>query len=180
MNRTWLHIVGAGVFAAGAQIAAQSPESTTSREVISATGCVQLAALEGAAGTGEGIGPGFVLKGVRVAPSVGLIEAPRAISPGTPSSNEGSEASNTADPGTGAPPVEARASGADIASPRDTGLLLVADRGVDLAAHTGHRVMVTGRLSSFAAAGGVASTSSGRTLTVTKVTQIAPACTTGS
>jgi hypothetical protein len=78
--------------------------------------------------------------------------------------------------------VEARASGNDMAStrPRDDGLLLVADRGVDLAEHVGHRVLVTGRLSSFASPDGVASTASGRTLTVTKVTLIAPACTPGS
>ena len=65
-------------------------------------------------------------------------------------------------------------------TPRQDGLLLVADRGVDLAQHRGQRVLVTGRLSSFAAPGGVASMSSGRTLTVTKVSVIAPACTTGS
>jgi hypothetical protein len=56
----------------------------------------------------------------------------------------------------------------------------VADRGIDLAEHAGQRVMVTGRLSSFAAPGGVASPSSGQTLTVTTVSVIAPACTTGS
>ena len=69
-----------------------------------------------------------------------------------------------------------------MASPRgrDAGLLLAADRAIDLAEHVGQRVIVTGRLSSFAATGGVASTASGQTLTVTKVTLIAPACTAGS
>ena len=105
-----------------------------------------------------------------------------ATSPGTPASSEASEATNTAEPGSGAPPAEARASGNDMASPRprDTALLLTADRGVDLAEHVGKRVMVTGRLSSFASPDGVASTASGRSLTVTKVTLIAPACTAGS
>jgi hypothetical protein len=184
MNRTrqW-RAIGVGVVIAGVTaVSAQSPESTMSREVVSATGCVVKAGANGdlAAAAGAAAGAGFVLKGVRIASPAGLVEAPRTPSSGTPSSNEGSEATNTADPGTGAPPAEARASGADIAGRGDTGLLLVPDRGVALADHVGHRVMVTGRLSSFAAPGGVASSASGRTLTVTKVTLIAPACTTGS
>ncbi len=74
-----------------------------------------------------------------------------------------------------------RAGAPGAAAPeRDNGLLLVADRGINLSEHLGHRILVTGRLASFAAAGGVASTASGRTLTVTTVSMIAPACTTGS
>jgi hypothetical protein len=162
---------------------AQLPESTTSREIVSATGCVQPATPAEKAGGGDGLGGGFMLRGVKVGPSLGLAERPAlpATSPGTPASTEGSQATNTAEPGSGAPPSEARASGADIAgTQRDSGLRLVGDRGVDLAAHVGHRVLVTGRLSSFAAPGGVASTSSGRTLTVTKVSLISTGCTVGS
>lgn len=179
----WRHGLGVGVLlaAGGAGLLAQSPDSTMSREVVSATGCVARSAADGlGAAASEGIGAGFVLKGVRLAPSLGLVEASRTQAPGTPSSHEGTQAANTAEPGSGAPPADARASGADIAAPRDGGLLLVADRGVDLDGHVGHRVLVTGRLSSFAAPGGVASVSSGRTLTVTKVSLLAPACTTGS
>jgi hypothetical protein len=162
--------IGLAVVLGSSQLSAQSPSSTMSREVISATGCVQLA-------SGDDLGTGFLLKGVRVAPAVGLVEAPRAAPSGTPS--EGHPAASTVEPGSGAPPAATRESGVESAR-RDNGLLLAADRGVDLAAHVGHRVLVTGRLSSFAAPGGVASTSSGRTLTVTTVSLIAPACTTGS
>ena len=155
-----------------------------SRDVVNATGCVQRATAAEASEGGQRIHGAFVLRGVRVGPRSGPAERPAlpATSPGTPASNEGSEATNTAEPGSGAPPAEARASGNEMASPRprDAGILLDADRGVDLAAHVGHRVIVTGRLSSFAAPGGVASTVSGQTLTVTKVATIAPACTTGS
>jgi hypothetical protein len=102
-------------------------------------------------------------------------------SPGTPSSSESSQATNTAEPGSGASATEARASGIDITQARrDSGLRLVADRGVDLAQHVGHRVLVTGRLSSFAAPNGVPSTASGRSLTVTKVSLISAGCTVGS
>src|SRR5690242_17773545 len=93
MRQTWWQIVGVGVVMGGGVLAAQSPQSTTSREVISATGCVQVAGAEDA--TGEGIGTGYILKGVRVAPAVGLVEAPRLPPAGTPASNEGSQATNT-------------------------------------------------------------------------------------
>lgn len=182
--RQWLQALGVGVVISGALASAQLPESTTSREVVSATGCVQQVSSDEATAGGQHVGSAFVLTGVRVGPIAGLAERPAlpATSPGTPASTEGSQANNTAEPGSGASSVEARASGNDIASsrPRDGGLLLIADRGVDLASHIGHRVMVSGRLSSFAAAGGVASTASGRALTVTKVSPIAPGCTAGS
>lgn len=174
MHRTWLQFLGVGVMVASGTLVAQSPDSTTSREVISATGCVQRA---GAEHTGEGVGNGFLLQRVRVAPAAGLLDAPRA-SRATPSSDDSSRATNSPELAS-AGPAETRASRESI-SPREPGLLLVADRGVDLDAHVGHRVLVTGRLSSFAAPGGVASTASGRTLTVTKVSLIAPACATGS
>ncbi len=128
---------------------------TTSREVVSAAGCVQQASAAEATAGGQRIDGAFVLRGARIGGTSGRAERPALppTSPGTPASSEGSEATNTAEPGSGAPPAEARASGNDMAStrPRDAGLLLVADRGVDLAAHVGHRVMVSGRLSSFAA-----------------------------
>lgn len=180
----WRGVLAAvGVVASGAVVSAQLPQSTTSREVISATGCVQRATPAEATATGDGLAGGFVLRGVRTGPSQGLATRPALppTSPGTPASTESSQATNTAEPGSGAAPNEARASGADIAPARpDSGLHLVADRGVDLAEHVGHRVLVTGRLSSFAAPGGVASTASGRTLTVTKVSMLAPGCTVGS
>jgi hypothetical protein len=137
------------VVASGAMVSAQLPESTTSREVVSATGCVQRATAGEVTAGGDGLDGGFMLRGVRVGPSQGI--------------------------------AKGRASGADIApSRRDASLHLVPDRGVDLAEHVGHRVLVTGRLSSFAAPGGVASTASGRTLTVTTVSMIAPGCAVGS
>lgn len=171
------------VVAARGATTAQLPESTTSREIVSATGCVQRETPEEKATGGDGLGGGFVLRGIKVGPSMPRTERPALppTSPGTPASSEGSQATNTAEPGSGAPPDEARASGADIASAqRGSTLRLVADRGVDLETHLGHRVLVTGRLSSFAAPGGVASTSSGRTLTVTKVSLISAGCTVGS
>jgi hypothetical protein len=183
-TRQWLQALGVGVAIGGSFVSAQPPDSTMSREVVSATGCVQRATAAEAAGGGQGIDGAFVLRGARIGGASGRAERPAlpATSPGTPASSEGSEATNTAEPGSGAPPVEARASGNEMASPhpRDTGLLLAADRGIDLADHVGKRVILTGRLSSFAVKGGVASTASGQTLTVTKVTLIAPACTAGS
>ena len=183
-TRQWLQAIGVGVVVAGALASAQHQDSTMSREVVSATGCVQRATGAEATAGGQGIDGGFVLRGARIGGTSGRAERPAlpAVSPGTPASTEGSEATNTAEPGSGAPPVEARASGNEMASPRprDAGLLLVADRGIDLAEHVGKRVIVTGGLSSFAGPDGVASTASGRTLTVTKVTLIAPACTAGS
>jgi hypothetical protein len=173
-RRSWAIGIGFTVALSGPQLSAQAPNSTMSREVVSATGCVQLASGDG---QGEGLGTALVLKGVRIAPSVGLVEAPRAAP--TPPSSQQAPAAQPADPGTVSPPAATRESGAEIV-PQDRGLLLAADRGVDLARHVGHRVLVTGRLSSFAAAGGVASTTSGRTLTVTSVSLIASACTTGS
>jgi hypothetical protein len=180
-TRLWRYTVGiCALLASGATASAQSPESTTSREVVSATGCLARPGIEGSGGAAPaGSAAEFVLTGVRVAPAVGLVEAPRTASPDTPSSHEGSQATNTPDVAGSVPSGDAGATSADIAR-RDPGLLLVPDRGVDLVPHVGHRVMVTGRLSSFAAVGGVASASSGRTLTVTRVTLIAPACTTGS
>jgi hypothetical protein len=138
MNRTrqWLQAIGVGVAVGGALVSVQLPDSTTSRDVVSATGCVQRATPAEATAGGQRIDGAFVLRGARTGGTTG------------------------------------RAEGA--------GLLLVADRAVDLAEHVGKRVIVTGRLSSFAAKGGVASTASGQTLTVTKVTLIAPACTAGS
>ena len=186
MNRTyqWLQAMGVGVAIGGALVSAQPPDATTSREIVSATGCVQRATPAEATAGGQRIDGAFVLRAARIGGSTGRVErpAPPATSPGTPASSEGSEATNTAEPGSGAPPAEARASGNEMASPqaRDAGLLLDADRAIDLAEYVGKRVMVTGRLSSFAAAGGVAATASGRTLTVTKVTLIAPGCTAGS
>jgi hypothetical protein len=184
MNRTrqWLQALGVGVVVGGSFVSAQLPDSTMSREVVSATGCVQRATAPEATAGGQRIDGAFVLRGARIGGTTGRAERPAlpATSPGTPASSEGSEATNTAEPGSGAPPAEARASGNEMASPRDAGLLLVADRAIDLAEHVGKRVIVTGRLSSFAARGGVASTASGQTLTVTKVTLIAPACTAGS
>jgi hypothetical protein len=178
-TRLWRYTIGiCALLASGATASAQSPESTTSREVVSATGCLARTGTDGS-GAFAGSGAGLVLTGVRVAPAVGLVEAPRTAAPGTPSSHEGSQATNTPDVAGSVPSGDAGATSADIAR-RDPGLLLVPDRGVDLDPHVGHRVMVTGRLSSFAAVGGVASASSGRTLTVTRVTLIAPACTTGS
>jgi hypothetical protein len=183
-TRQWLQALGVGVVVGGAFASAQHPDSTTSREVVSASGCVQRATADEAAAGGQRIDGAFVLRGARIGGTTGRSERPALppTSPGTPASSEGSEATNTAEPGSGATPVEARASGNEMASPRprDTGLLLAADRGIDLAEHVGKRVMLTGRLSSFAATDGVASTASGRTLTVTKVTLIAPACTAGS
>ena len=182
-TRQWLQAIGVGVVVGGSLASAQL-DSTTSREAVSAAGCVQQASAAEATAGGQRIDGAFVLRGARMGGTTGRAERPALppTSPGTPASSEGSEATNTAEPGSGAPPAEARASGNDMAStrPRDAGLLLVADRGVDLAAHVGHRVIVSGRLSSFAAPGGVASTASGRTLTVTSLTLIAPACTAGS
>jgi hypothetical protein len=179
-TRPWLQQIGAGVVLGGVAVLGQSADSTMSREVISATGCVARAGADGSeAVLTEGHGAGFVLDGARIAPSVGLVEAARSPS-GAPSSNEGTQATRAVEPGTGLPPPDARPRGADLTVRRDDRLLLAPERGVDLAAHVGHRVMVSGRLSSFAAAGGVASASSGRTLTVTRVSMIAPACTTGS
>jgi hypothetical protein len=120
-----------------------------------------------------------VLKGVRVAPGGGLVGAPRAAPTDKATSPGGPPPATTVQPGYGDGAEAAQARGADV-SLRDSGLVLVADRGVDLSTHVGHRVLVTGRLSSFAAPGGVASTASGRTLTVTTLNMIAPACTTGS
>jgi hypothetical protein len=187
MNGThqWLQAIGVGIAIGGSVASAQAPDpSTMSREVVSASGCVQRATPAEATAGGERIDGAFVLRGARLGGSPVRSERPAlpATSPGTPTSNEGSESTNTAEPGSGAPPVEARASGNDMASPapRDAGLLLAADRSIDLAEHVGHRVIVTGTLSSFASPDGVASTASGRTLTVTKVTLIAPACTAGS
>jgi hypothetical protein len=189
-TREWLHAIGAGLMVSGTLAsapfvtAAQLPDATTSREIVSAIGCVQQATAAEASAGGQHTDGAFVLRGARVGSSSPRTERPAIppTSPGTPANNEGSEATNTAEPGSGAPPAEARASGNDMASPRprDGGLVLIADRGVDLAAHVGHQVMVTGPLSSFAAAGGVASTSSGRAMTVTKVVFVAPACTPGS
>lgn len=187
MNRTcqWLQALGVGVIIGGSFASAQQLDpATTSREVVSATGCVQRATAAEATPGGQRVDGAFVLRGAAIGGG-GVRQdrpAPPATSPGTPTNNEASESTNTAEPGSGAPPVEARASGNDMASPRprDTGLLLAADRGIDLAEHVGKRVLVTGRMSSFASADGVASTASGRTLTVTKVTLIAPACTAGS
>ena len=182
-TRQWLHTIGV-VVVSSAFAAAQAPDSTMSRETVSATGCVQRATPAEATAGGQGTAAAFVLDRAQIGGAAGRTARPAlpATSPGIPTSNEASESTNTAEPGSGAPPVEARASGNDVAStrPRDAGLLLVADRGVDLAEHVGHRVLVTGRLSSFASPDGVASTASGRTLTVTKVTLIAPACTPGS
>lgn len=183
-TRQWLQVIGVGVVVGGSLLSAQGPDSTMSREVVSATGCVQRASADEATEGGQRFDGAFVLRGARIGGTAGRSARPTlpATSPGTPASSEGSEAANTAEPGSGAPPVEARASGNDMASPglRDGGLLLAADRGIDLAEHVGKRVMLTGRLSSFAGTDGVASTASGRTLTVTKVTLIAPACTAGS
>ena len=183
-TRQWLQAIGVGVVVAGSFASAEQPDSTMSREFVSATGCVQRATAAEATAGGQRIDGGFVLTGARIGGTTGRTERPAlpSTSPGTPASSEGSEATNTAEPGSGAPPVEARASGNDMASPRprDGGLLLAADRGIDLTEHVGTRVIVTGRLSSFAAPDGVASTASGRTLTVTKVTRIAPGCTAGS
>jgi hypothetical protein len=184
-TRQWLQAIGVSVVIGGSFASAQAPDSTTtSREVVSAAGCVERATPAEATAGGQRIDGAFVLRGARIGGASTRAERPAlpATSPGTPASSEGSEATNTAEPGSGAPPVEARASGNDMASPRprDAGLLLAADRGIDLAEHVGHRVLLTGRLSSFASPDGVASTASGRTLTVTKVTLIAPACTAGS
>ena len=185
MNRMyrWMQSIGIGVVLGGAVASAQLPESTTSRDNASVSGCVQRATAAEAAAGGQRVDGAFVLRGARLG-AAGTADrrvVPPA-SPGTPGNNEGSEATNTAEPGSGAPPAEARASGNDMASPapRDSGLLLVPERGIDLAEHVGKKVIVTGRLSSFAASGGVASTASGRTLTVTKVSLIAPGCTAGS
>jgi hypothetical protein len=183
-TRQWLPALGVAVVVGGSSASAQPVDSTTSREVVSASGCVQRATPPEATAGGQRIDGAFVLRGARIGGTASRADRPAlpATSPGTPASSEGSEAANTAEPGSGAPPVEARASGNDMASPRprDDGLLLAADRGIDLAEHVGKRVIVTGRLSSFAATGGVASTASGQTLTVTKVTLVAPACTAGS
>jgi hypothetical protein len=175
--------VGAVVPPSGATVSAQLPESTTFRDIVSATGCVQRDTLADGAASGTSLGGAFTLRGVRLGPSMGLAERPALppTSPGTPASSESSQATNTAEPGSGAPPSEARASGTDITQARrDSGLRLVADRGIDLAEHVGHRVLVTGRLSSFAAPDGVASTASGRTLTVTRISLISTGCTAGS
>jgi hypothetical protein len=187
MNRTreWLQAIGVGVIVGAAFASAQQADpATTSREVVSATGCVQRATAAEATAGGQRLDVAFVLRGAAIGGSGVRQEgpAPAPTSPGIPGNNEASESTNTAEPGSGAPPVEARASGNDMASPhpRDTGLLLAADRGIDLAEQVGKRVLVTGRLSSFASPDGVASTASGRTLTVTKVILIAPACTAGS
>ena len=186
MNRTrqWLQAVGVGVAVAGSIASAQHQDSTMSREVVSATGCVQRAAPAEATAGGQRVDGAFVLRGARIGGATGRSDRPAlpATTPGTPASSEGSEATNTAEPGSGAPPAEARASGNDMASPRppDAALLLVADRAIHLAEYVGKRVIVTGRLSSFAAPDGVASMASGRTLTATKVTLVAPACTAGS
>ena len=145
-RRTWLQTFGVGVLMSGAFASAQAPNpETTSREVVSASGCLQRAAVAEATPGGQPVAEAFVLQGARI----------------------------------GGTSAEARVSGNDEVSPRprNTGLLLAADRGVDLVEHIGHQVKVTGRLSSFAALDGVASTASGRTLTVTKVMQIATACT---
>jgi len=168
-----------GVLASGALVSAQLPDSTTSREVVSATGCLQQATAAEAAAGGDGLEGAFMLRGMRVGPSTGLAQRP-ALPPTSPGSAASSE-TDTAEPARAAAPQAAGASAADIApSRRDSGLRLVGDRGVDLSEHVGHRVLVTGRLSSFAAPGGVASTASGRTLTVTNISLIAPACTVGS
>jgi hypothetical protein len=173
-------VMGAVLYSSGATASAQLPPSTTSRETVSATGCVERETPAEKTADGGSLDGAFMLRGVKVGPSLGLAERP-ALPPGTPASSEGSQATNTAEPGSGAPPRDARAAGADIAgAQRDSGLRLVADRGVDLAEHVGHRVLVTGRLSSFAAPGGVASTAAGRTLTVTKVSLISSGCTAGS
>jgi hypothetical protein len=175
--------LSAVVYSSRATAAAQLPESTTSRDVVSATGCVERATPAEKTAGGDSLDGGFMLRGVKVGPRMGLAERPALppTSPGTPASSEGSQATNTAEPGSGAPPREARASGADIAgAQRDSALRLVADRGIELGEHVGHRVLVTGRLSSFAAPGGVPSTASGRTLTVTKVSLISIGCTVGS
>lgn len=163
-------------------VSAQLPDSTMSRDVVSATGCVERDASGEKTADGGSLGGAFMLRGVRVGPTMGLSERPALppTSPGTPASSESSQATNTAEPGSGASPTEARASGIDIAPSRRDGLRLVGDRGVDLAEHIGHRVLVTGRLSSFAAPGGVPSTASGRTLTVTNVSLISAGCTIGS
>ncbi len=178
MARIWLPLFG--ICLGGVTAAAQVPSSTMSRDVISAIGCIRPAAADGTQTTGEVIGPGFVLAAPQVAPRLGTVEPPSQGSPDVPARNEGTQATNSAEPGSGAWPAAARASRADLASGRVASLILVADRGIDLAEHAGQRVMVTGRLSSFAAPGGVASPSSGQTLTVTTVSVIAPACTTGS
>jgi len=173
--------LAAVVYSSRATASAQLPESTTSRDVVSATGCVQPATPAEKSAGGDSLDGGFMLRGVKVGPRAGVAErpAPPPTSPGTPASSEASPATNTAEPGSGAPPR--RASGADITgTQRDSALRLVADRGIALAEHVGHRVLVTGRLSSFAAPGGAASTASGRTLTVTKVSLISTSCTVGS
>ena len=175
--------IGAMVHASGATVSAQLPESTTFRDIISATGCVQRETPADGSTGGVGLDSAFMLRGVRVGPSMGLAQRPAVppTSPGTPASSESSQATNTADPGSGAPLSEARASGTDLTQARrDSGLRLIANHGVDLAEHVGHRVLVTGRLSSFAAPNGVPSTASGRTLTVTRVSLISTGCTAGS
>ena len=91
-----------------------------SRDVVSATGCVQRATADEATGRRAAHDRAFILRDARIGGTTG------------------------------------RAEGA--------GLLVVADRGIDLPEHVGKRVIVTGRLSSFAAKGGVASTASGQTL----------------
>lgn len=179
--RQWLLSMGAGIVLGAAIASAQAPESAGSAGIVSATGCLQRAA---AAPNGQGSGGSFVLNGARIGGASGGQDRPAvpATSPGIPTSNEASESTNTAEPGSGAPPVEARASGNDMASVQshDRRLPLAADPGVDLAGHVGHRVMVTGRLSSFGSPDGGTAMAPVRTLTVTKVTPIAPACTPGS
>jgi len=147
MNGTsrWLQELGLGIVVGGSLASAQALDSTMSREVVSATGCVQRATPAEATAGGQRVDGAFVLRGARIGGASGREE------------------------GLALPPAS-----------RDAGLLLAADRGIDLAEHADKRVIVTGRLSSFAAPDGVASTASGRTLTVTKVTLIAPACTAGS
>ncbi len=169
--------IGAVLDASGATVSAQLPGSTTSRETVSATGCLQRETLAEKFLGGDSLDGAFVLRGVRVGPS--MPERP-ALPPTSPAGNEGLQATNTAEPGSGAPPSEARPGGTDIAPGRDTALRLVGDRGLDLAEHVGHRVLVTGRLSSFAAPTGGPSTASGRTLTVAKVSLISVGCTVGS
>ena len=116
-TRQWLQAIGVGVAIGGSLVSAQPPDSTMSREVVSATGCVQRATPAEATAGGQRIDGAFVLRGARIGGTTGRAERPAlpATSPGTPASSEGSEATNTAEPGSGAPPVEARASGNEMA-----------------------------------------------------------------
>ena len=113
MKTTGPRAAGVGVTLAvvlcGTHLTAQSPSSTMSREVVSATGCVRLAAEDG---QGEGVGTALVLKGVRIAPAAGLVEAPRTPRTDTPvpSNQESAQGALTAEPGPSGPPAAGRGS----------------------------------------------------------------------